>query len=578
VPDLIEAKYSADQLRSMLDKGQAIKNDDGDPSYPIGDAEDLGKAIKAVGRGGGSHDKIRAYIVRRAKALGKSDMIPDDWSSTGATQESTQPQTFTELVPLSESAVEGKGRRRRIQLIAPGWSKNGRYYGRAVLAEAAKRGIFRAGKAMYIDHPTATEKVDRPERSLKDKAAELTADATVGAGGGLFSEALLWVPWREFLNEHANSIGVSIRALGTSEWGEAEGREGEIVTEIAECRSVDFVTEAAAGGRILELLESVRAGDLDEARNIGGWLESRLHLAFTSMADDMYGEGRLTREERIALSSAVGDALDAFVKRVEADQPQLYTRDLWQSPGDGQVDEATKPDPADGDTKLASPFKAKPKSGDAFEGEEPGAKTKAEKKTGKTDPPRQVTENAPGSPPADNPSQEEGSMPELTEEQARELTEARDKAEAERQAALTEAAAARAEADTARKETARLRAAETARPIAVRMVTEADMPAAARVRVLDEALKDVPLTEGNTLDEAGFRARVDQLVQSEAAYLASLSEATGAGQVRGLGESMSAGDAGDREQASLIESDLVKVYERRGMTPEAAKRAAAGRL
>lgn len=82
--DLVKAKYNADQLRTMLKNGQAMANANGDPSYPIADKQDLSNAIHAVGRGSGDHDKIRAYIVRRAKALGASDMIPDSWSSSGS--------------------------------------------------------------------------------------------------------------------------------------------------------------------------------------------------------------------------------------------------------------------------------------------------------------------------------------------------------------------------------------------------------------------------------------------------------------------------------------------------------------
>lgn len=82
------AKYDADQLQTMLDKGEAIENESGDPSYPIADTEDLRNAIRAVGRGSGDHDKIRAYIIRRAKALGAEDEIPDNWNSDGSVTES----------------------------------------------------------------------------------------------------------------------------------------------------------------------------------------------------------------------------------------------------------------------------------------------------------------------------------------------------------------------------------------------------------------------------------------------------------------------------------------------------------
>lgn len=79
--DLVEkAKYNAEQLRQMLKEGKAMRNPAGDPSYPIGDKEDLGNAIHAIGRGSGSHDAIRAHIKRRASALGLTEMLPESWS------------------------------------------------------------------------------------------------------------------------------------------------------------------------------------------------------------------------------------------------------------------------------------------------------------------------------------------------------------------------------------------------------------------------------------------------------------------------------------------------------------------
>jgi hypothetical protein len=88
-----KAKYSAEELRQMLADGHAMKNADGDPSYPIGDVEDLENAIHAVGRGKGDHDAIRSYIKGRAKALGKSDLIPDGWDTAKAVEpEAVEPE------------------------------------------------------------------------------------------------------------------------------------------------------------------------------------------------------------------------------------------------------------------------------------------------------------------------------------------------------------------------------------------------------------------------------------------------------------------------------------------------------
>jgi hypothetical protein len=80
---VIKAKYNADDLKRMAGNGEAM--DDG--SYPIGDKEDLGKAIKAVGRGGADHNAIRRHVIKRAKALGASSEIPDNWNADGSLKE-----------------------------------------------------------------------------------------------------------------------------------------------------------------------------------------------------------------------------------------------------------------------------------------------------------------------------------------------------------------------------------------------------------------------------------------------------------------------------------------------------------
>lgn len=57
-------------------------------SYPIRPAnnhgaDDLDKAIHAVGRGGASGNTIRKFIIGRAHAIGLADEIPNTWSATG---------------------------------------------------------------------------------------------------------------------------------------------------------------------------------------------------------------------------------------------------------------------------------------------------------------------------------------------------------------------------------------------------------------------------------------------------------------------------------------------------------------
>lgn len=81
-----------------------------------------------------------------------------------------------------------------------------------------------------------------------------------------------------------------------------------------------------------DLAAQESAKPLQEAGNVGVWFEARLHQSFTYMADDMFADGRLTREERILLSGAIGDALAAFTLSLQANAPQLYDRAIWEEP------------------------------------------------------------------------------------------------------------------------------------------------------------------------------------------------------------------------------------------------------
>jgi hypothetical protein len=139
----------------------------------------------------------------------------------------------------------------------------------------------------------------------------------------------------------ADTVGLSIRGEGTGAIGTVAGRTGVVIESLDRGHSVDFVTRAGAGGKLVSLLEAARASQpVREARNVEAWFESRIHMIFTQLADEMYGDGRLSREERIALSGAVGDALTAFTARLQADAPQLSGRDIYDQPaaaGDGSA-------------------------------------------------------------------------------------------------------------------------------------------------------------------------------------------------------------------------------------------------
>ena len=151
-----------------------------------------------------------------------------------------------------------------IKIIKPGWGSSG-YYPEETLRRDGPA-VFKVGTKMYWDHPTATEASERPERSLRDLAGEFVSDAewkdAGPAGAGLYASAKVFEPFKAAVKELTPHIGVSIRAAGIAEEGEADGQKGMIVEEITDVASVDFVTVPDAGGKIVELFESYRDPDL----------------------------------------------------------------------------------------------------------------------------------------------------------------------------------------------------------------------------------------------------------------------------------------------------------------------------
>lgn len=100
--------YTAAQKRDALAKGQAMKNADGKPSYTIKNKADLRRAIRAVGRGGADHDAIRKHVIARAKALGLSAMIPDNWNADGSLKETALATRFGEIRECYDCGPDGR--------------------------------------------------------------------------------------------------------------------------------------------------------------------------------------------------------------------------------------------------------------------------------------------------------------------------------------------------------------------------------------------------------------------------------------------------------------------------------------
>lgn len=102
----VKAKYTAEQRRAMAKSGQALP----DGSYPIKDRADLKSAIMLRNHGTGkSKATIAKHIVKCAKAIGATDMLPDDLRETkgmdGFSPDGTA-DAFTSGVLLGLSGLE----------------------------------------------------------------------------------------------------------------------------------------------------------------------------------------------------------------------------------------------------------------------------------------------------------------------------------------------------------------------------------------------------------------------------------------------------------------------------------------
>jgi uncharacterized membrane protein YkoI len=95
--DVIEGKkaYSQDERDVMAEKGQALP----DGSYPIGDEDDLENAVMAYGRAK-NKAAARAHIEKRAKELGREDILPETWD-----EEEVDEETEEKTVALSDIEV-----------------------------------------------------------------------------------------------------------------------------------------------------------------------------------------------------------------------------------------------------------------------------------------------------------------------------------------------------------------------------------------------------------------------------------------------------------------------------------------
>jgi hypothetical protein len=98
----VSENYDTEQRKEMAAKGFALA----DGSFPIANLEDLKNAIMAYGR---AKDQAKAakFIVKRAKALGAEDLIPDSDDFQQSLKEGIE-DVYTQVPAKTIAIEEGK--------------------------------------------------------------------------------------------------------------------------------------------------------------------------------------------------------------------------------------------------------------------------------------------------------------------------------------------------------------------------------------------------------------------------------------------------------------------------------------
>lgn len=215
------------------------------------------------------------------------------------------------LAAAPESA--GKGIWRSLLIAADVQGSSGYYPAEVLERDGAK--AFPAGTHVYFDHPTGTEEVERPERSVLELAGYLIEDAAFeesGDGRGLFARVQFTERAKPIVQDLKDVIGLSIRATGQIE----ETPSGRIVRQISEGLSVDLVTRAGAGGRLVTMTESTTSESPPANQSTATISQADANIPSTT------GTGALLNEVA-AMKQALSDSIEQLSVEVARMAQQL---------------------------------------------------------------------------------------------------------------------------------------------------------------------------------------------------------------------------------------------------------------
>jgi hypothetical protein len=375
------------------------------------------------------------------------------------------------------------------------------------------------------------------------------------------AEVEVFPHWTEAIDAMAPHIGLSIRAFGELEEGDAGGKRGPIVQSLTHGESVDYVTKAGAGGEIGALIESARNHEEQPA-------DPELMEAVSAVLDEV-GEGEWVNSQNLWFveASHLYESIQTFRERTISKEERIALAKKGQAipvkDGDGNITSGRFPMANCGDVKAAA---------QSIGRTEDSAKikpfiTRVAKKLGCPVP---FQESGSGR----TTPNKEGDMPEGTElseaqTKVRQLEETVSTRDTELKEAKDEASHEKDRADRAED---KLLHQEAARVVAGVVSETEGLPKKAAARVIESTLRsDLPTDSDGKLDKDTLKERAASKTKDEIDYLNGVTG--GSGKVRGFGESDDGGSndgAGEEELAEALGNYL-------DLPEKVAKHAAKGR-
>ena len=219
----------------------------------------------------------------------------------------------------------------RVEFVRHGWTADrSTYYTEAALKAAAEAGTY-DGVKMYLNHEGQDDR-ERGHRSVTEWAGTIKPGSVVMATDGLEAVAHVHDPrLQNILGDPIAkaSIGLSQDAYVAYRRKVIDGQEADVVENIVQCNSVDWVPAGNAGGRVLENAGAEEATEmsideltLEELREARPDLVTALLATAETIEEEVPGmsEQKAAMQELMESNAALQAAFDLLQAKYEQEQ------------------------------------------------------------------------------------------------------------------------------------------------------------------------------------------------------------------------------------------------------------------